>query len=130
MSGYFTMATGMAERFRAHGAWSAFRLRFSGLVWPTVLLVGTLAACAITYVRAGPRGKLSREALAVLVAMAAGAFLVVAFGDAELETGRHLYAFQAMCDLILAADVVWIVQVLASRRAMPLPPGGDRARAG
>jgi len=35
-----------------------------------------------------------------------------------------------MCDLILAADVVWIVQVLASRRATPLPPGGDRARGG
>jgi len=27
MSGYFTMATGMAERFRAHGAWSAAELR-------------------------------------------------------------------------------------------------------
>ena len=128
--GNFARESGAPARARAHGAWSAFRLRFSGLVWPTVLLVGTLAACAITYVRAGPRGKLSREALAVLVAMAAGAFLVVAFGDAELETGRHLYAFQAMCDLILAADVVWIVQVLASRRATPLQPAGYGARAG
>jgi hypothetical protein len=27
MSGYFTMATGMAERFRAHGAWTAAELR-------------------------------------------------------------------------------------------------------
>jgi hypothetical protein len=27
MSGYFTMATGMAERFRAHGAWTPAQLR-------------------------------------------------------------------------------------------------------
>jgi Potential Queuosine, Q, salvage protein family len=27
MSGYFTMATGLAERFRAHGAWTAAELR-------------------------------------------------------------------------------------------------------
>ena len=124
--GNFARESGAPPLARAHGAWSAFRIRFSGLVWPMVLFAGTLAACALTYVRAGPRGRLWREALAVLVAMAAGAFLVVAFGDAELETARHLYAFHAMCDLILAADGVWIVQSLASRRATPL---GYRARA-
>ncbi len=114
--GNFARESGAPPLARAHGAWSAFRIRFSGLVWPTILFAGTLAACALTYSRARPPAKRSREALAVLVAMAAGAFLVSAIGDAELETARHLYAFHAMCDLILVADAAWITQALASRR--------------
>jgi hypothetical protein len=113
--GNFARESGAPPKARVHAVWSDLRVRLSGVTWPVTLFAGTLAAAALTWKRAGPRGRLAREALAVLVAMAAGAFVVAALGDFELETGRHLYAFHAMCDLILTAGVVWIVQIARVR---------------
>ena len=44
--------------------------------------------------------------------MAAMAFGIVATGDTESEAIRHLYSFQALCDLILVADLVWLARAL------------------
>jgi hypothetical protein len=114
--GHFARESGAPALARARGAWSSLRRHLSGVPWLVVFLGGTLAAAAWSRFRAGPRGRLACESLAVLVAMASGAFLVAALGDAGIEPPRHLFAFQAMCDLILIADVVWIVQALVSRR--------------
>jgi hypothetical protein len=116
--GQFAKESGAPPLARARGMWSDWRERLSGLPALFVLLGGTLVAAAATYQRASPRGRLLREALAVLVAMATGAFLAAALGDWHVDIERHLYAFHAMCDLILATDAAWIVQAFASRRTV------------
>ncbi len=122
--GQFAKESGAPAFARASALWSDVRIRLTGALWPALLLAGTLAAAGLTWRRAGPRGQLFREGLAVLVAMTAGAFLVSALGDPNIETARHLYTFQAMCDLILLADTAWLVQFLAARRApLPATPG-------
>jgi hypothetical protein len=113
--GQFAKESGAPPLARARGIWSDWRARLSGLPFLSALLGGTLAAAAATYRGASARGRLFREALAVLVAMAAGAFLTAALGDWHNDLERHLYAFQAMCDLILVADTAWLAQILASR---------------
>ncbi len=114
--GNFARESGAPPLAKARGAWSDLRRRLSGVTWLLLFLGGTLVACAVTYRRATHRGRLTREGLVLLVAMAAGAFVVVAVGDARIETERHLYIFQAVCDLILVADAVWLVQAFASQR--------------
>jgi hypothetical protein len=114
--GNFSRGSGAPPLAVARGAWSSLRVHLSGWIVPVILLAGTFLAAAFSYRRATARGRLFREALAVLVAMTVGAFIVAAFGDG-LEIERHLYSFQAMCDLILLADAVWIVQLAASHRA-------------
>jgi hypothetical protein len=114
--GHFAKESGAPPFSRAAALWSDVRIRLSGAVFPALLLGVTLAAAGVTWRRAGPRGRLFRLGLAVLVSMAAGAFLVSALGDPGIETARHLYTFQAMCDLILLADAAWLVQSLAARR--------------
>ncbi len=113
--GNFAKESGAPPLTKARGAWSDLRLRLFPLFWPPALLGATLAACAAGYRRATLRGRRFREGLAILVAMAAGAFLVVTLGDG-VETRRHLYTFHALCDLILVADLAWIVQAAAMRR--------------
>jgi hypothetical protein len=115
--GNFARESGAPPGAKALGLWSSLRARLSGIPWLVAFLGGTLAAAGLSYPRVGPRGRLYREGPALLVAMAVGAFLVTALGDAHVETIRHLYVFQALCDLILVADAAWLAQTLASRFA-------------
>ena len=114
--GQFAKESGAPPLARAHGIWSDRREGLSGLSVLFALLGGTLGAAAATYRRTPARGRLFREALVVLVAMAAGAFLTAALGDWHNDLERHLYAFHAMCDLILVADAAWLTQALVSWR--------------
>ena len=58
-----------------------------------------------------------REAIAFFVTIAVVEFLVCALADGLADgladIGRHLFVFQAICDLLLVADAVWIAQLLA-----------------
>jgi hypothetical protein len=114
--GTYARESGAPPLARAQGAWGRLRERLPGAPALILLLGGTLAAAAATYRGATPRGRLAREALVILVAMGAGGFVVAALGDWQVDIERHLYTVQAVCDLILVADVVWIFQALASRR--------------
>jgi hypothetical protein len=99
-------------------AWSRARAGLPGhpLGWLVPLLAGNAALAAATRRRASPRGRLARDGIVVLVAMAACAFLVCVLANAHGDLPRHLYVFHALCDLILVADVVWIVSALSGRR--------------
>lgn len=105
----------------AFSAWSRWRSRLNGLTAPAILLLGNVAAVVATYRRATRTGRLFREGLLLLVLMAVVEFGVCSFADALWEMPRHLYAFHAMCDLILIADAAWACETLArrlSRRAI------------
>lgn len=111
----------MTSRF---GWWSGLRL---GLLTRAdacliLLLGGSAAACAAGYRHASRRGRLFREGLCLLALMAVLEYLVCALADYLGDLGRHLYVFQAICDLILVADAAWLVQSLASRRRVVLAP--------
>ena len=95
--------------------WSDLRLGLRGVAdaWLLCLLGGTVAACALGYRRAPRRGRLFREGLCLLVLLAVVEYLVCALADHLDDLPRHLYVFQALCDLILVADAAWIVQSLA-----------------
>ena len=115
--GNYTAASGFAPRtMTTHFAWwSDLRLGLRGVAdaWLLCLLGGTVAACALGYRRAPRRGRLFREGLCLLVLLAVVEYLVCAFADHLDDLPRHLYVFQALCDLILVADAAWIVQSLA-----------------
>jgi hypothetical protein len=110
--GNFAQETGAAPLQKAPGIWSDRRIHLSGFPWLVGLLGGTLAAVAATYRHASTRGRRWREGLALLVAMAVSTFLVSAIGDSQ-EIVRHLYTFQALCDLILVADATWLTSELS-----------------
>ena len=114
--GQFAKESGAPPLARARGTWSDLRVRLSGWPFLVLFLGGNFVAAAAGYRRAAGRGRLFRVALVVLVAMAAGAFTASALGDWHVDLERHLYTFHAVCDLILVADVAWIIQALASRR--------------
>ena len=102
---------------RRFALWSGLRFAvrpWTLAIWGTLLLGTTVAALA-TFSRASPRGRLARTGLLALVAMASLELAVCAFADAHIELVRHLYVFHALIDLILIADVVWVVQNLANR---------------
>jgi hypothetical protein len=103
----------------AFSAWSRLRSRLNGLTALAILLVGNAAAVAATYRRATRTGRLFREGLLLLVLMAAVEFGVCSYADALWELSRHLYAFHAMCDLILIADAGWACEALARRFSRP-----------
>ena len=88
-----------------------------------VLLGGNLVAAAATWRRASLRGRLFREGLLVMVLMAGLAFAVCAFAQAPKDLSRSLYAFHALCDLLIVADAGWIAEALSRRSS------GGRARA-
>jgi hypothetical protein len=99
----------------AFSAWSRLRGRLNGLTVPAILLVANTAAVAATYRRATRTGQLFREGLLLLVLMAVVEFGVCSFAVALLDLPRQLYAFHAMCDLILIADAAWACETLARR---------------
>jgi hypothetical protein len=107
---------------RRLGAWSSLRraLDRRGLLWVAVLLGGNLALAAAVWIRSRGAGRrpLLAAAIAALCGMAAVEFGVCVFGDSLGDTARHLYAFHAMCDLLIATDLVWAVDA-AGRRMSP-----------
>jgi hypothetical protein len=81
------------------------------------LLLGANAVAALAgYRGANRRGQLFREGLLLLVAMASLAFAVCALAQAPPDLSRALYAFHALCDLLLISDVGWILETVADRR--------------
>jgi len=104
---------------RRFEAWTVLRHRLDrhGIVWLTLLLVGNLILAAAVWSRASGAGRLLPEAIAVLCLMAGVEFGVCVFGDWLGDTARHLYAFHAMCDLLIVTDVGWMVDVMTRRRA-------------
>ncbi len=112
----------LATRF---SLWSGTRGRLGEhpLLAMTALLGGTLIAAAATWRRASPRGRLFREGLLVMVLMAGLAFAVCAFAQAPTDLSRALYAFHALCDLLIVANAGWIAEALSRRSS------GERARA-
>ena len=104
--------TARAVRFsawsRARGALGAVPL----LSMATLLGVNAFAAAA-THRRATARGRFFREGVLLLVAMAALAFAVCALAQAPPDLSRALYAYHALCDLLLVADAGWIAETIA-----------------
>jgi hypothetical protein len=101
--------------------WSNFRRRFgpgAHVLFP-LLFFGNLVAALGGYRRASERGRLFRQVVAVLVLMAMVEFFVALLADIPGDIARHLYVFHAMCDLLLVADVAWILETLSRRAAAP-----------
>ena len=92
--------------------WSGAREKLMPVapVWLALLIGGNLAAAAAGWRRAGRDGRRAREAIALLALMAVVEFLVCALADSLESVHRHLFAFHAMCDLLLIADTVWLAQ--------------------
>ncbi|MGE5415024.1 MAG: hypothetical protein ACM3NW_12665, partial [Syntrophomonadaceae bacterium] len=107
------------EKSRAFSFWSGLRLRLPGhpLLWLVPFLAGNLLLAVATRRRASADGGLARDGLALLVVMATVAFLVCVLSNAHGDLPRHFYVFHALCDLLLAADLGWAVQVVVISRA-------------
>jgi hypothetical protein len=103
---------GMAMRF---SAWSRARRSLGShpIFWAVLLLGGNAAAALATWRRSTPRGRLFREGVILTAAMAALAFGVCALAQAPTDLSRALFAFHALCDLLLIIDAGWLMQALA-----------------
>ena len=118
----------LATRF---SLWSGFRERLGAhsLLAIVALLGGNLIAAVATYRRASLRGRLFREGMLTLVLMATLAFAVCAFAQAPTDLSRSLYAYHALCDLLIVADAAWIAEALARRTiATALATSGQRRK--
>ena len=102
------------------GLWSRIRRGLAPVAapWLVLLLGGNAIAAAARWRRASARGRRVREAMLVLVAMAAVELAVCVLADSLESVHRHLFTFHALCDLLLAADAAWWVQ-LATRSRSP-----------
>jgi hypothetical protein len=114
--GNFEPGTGLAPKTRAthFAVWSDLRKlpRPRAVLWLLGFFGANLAAVAWNYHRASPRGRTYLVFLAFLLLMAGVEFLACALGDALFDLGRHLYLFDALCDLILIGDVAWLTQAI------------------
>ncbi len=113
-----TLATGFS-------LWSETRRRLGAqpLLAIAALLGGNLVAASATWRRSARRGRLFREGILAMVLMAGLAFGVCAFAQAPPDISRSLYAYHALCDLLLIADAAWIAEALSRRfrRSTPRP---------
>jgi hypothetical protein len=107
----------LATRF---SLWSRMRgtLGAHALVWIALLLGGNLAAALATHRRASPSGRLFREGVILMVLMAGLAFAVCVLAQAPVDLSRALYAYHALCDLLLIADAGWVVQRMTASRGV------------
>jgi hypothetical protein len=106
-----------AARATAFGIWSGMRARLGAhpIPWAVLLLGGSLAAAVGGWRHASTRGRLFREGVVLLIAMASFALAVCALAQAPPDLSRALYAYHALCDLLLIADAGWCVQAVADR---------------
>jgi hypothetical protein len=88
-------------------------------LWLALFFAGNLAAVSLGYRRASARGRLFRQGLALLIVMTAAEFLVAVFGISLGDAARHLCVFHALSDLLLIADVAWLVQTLIAGKRQP-----------
>ncbi len=104
----------LATRF---SLWSRMRghLGAHSLIWILVLLGGNLAAAVATYRRATQRGRSFRSGVILMVTVAGLALGVCILAQAPTDLSRALYAYHALCDLLLIADVGWVAQALSRR---------------
>jgi 4-amino-4-deoxy-L-arabinose transferase-like glycosyltransferase len=117
--GNFTRAAGGKPRewSRAFGAWSAFKARWSRSgpwILPLFWILNLAGALAIFLRRSDPQQRCLAAAVGVLTALSILEFLVCSLGDALADVARHLHAFNAMTDLCLIADAVWLAPRAAS----------------
>lgn len=105
------------EKSGAFSLWSGLRLRLPGhpLLWLVPFLAGNLVLALATRRRASPEGRLARDGVVLLVAMASVAFLVCVLSNAHGDLPRHFYVFHALVDLLFAADLTWAAQRLGTR---------------
>lgn len=103
----------LATRF---SLWSRLRGRLGAhpIPWIAILLGGNLVAALATCRRATRRGRLFRSGVVLMVLMAGLALAVCTLAQAPNDLSRALYAYHALCDLLLIADAGWIMQTLAS----------------
>ncbi len=113
----------LATRF---SLWSRMRERLGAhpFFWIVFLLGGNLAAALATYRRSTRRGRLFRDGILLLVLMSGLAFIVCALAQAPSDLSRQLYAYHALCDLLLIADAGWIVEA-GSRAASRVRPSRE-----
>ena len=85
------------------------------IVWIALLLGGNLAVALATLRRATPRGRLFREGVILMTLMAGLALAVCTLAQAPIDLSRQLYAYHALCDLLLIADVGWAAEMAVER---------------
>lgn len=102
---------------RSFAWWSDLRLALPGhpLAWIGMLFCANVIAVGASYRRASSTGRLGREGILLLVAMAVAAFTVCVLSNAHGDLARHFYVFHALCDLIGVADAVWVSSALSRR---------------
>ncbi|MFY9552072.1 MAG: hypothetical protein WAU32_13045 [Thermoanaerobaculia bacterium] len=117
--GNFPKTRGLpAGAMASHFAWwSDLRLNLAPVssLWLSLLFGGTLVASGIGYHRDSKRGRLFRQALVFLAAMACVEFLVATLADDIGDIARHLFVFHACCDLLLIANAGWLTESLVKR---------------
>jgi len=80
-----------------------------------VLLGGNLGVIAASYRRSSGGARLFQEGVVLGVLMAFTELVVCALAAFLGDIARHLYIFQALFDLILIADVAWLVEIVWRR---------------
>jgi hypothetical protein len=119
--GNFERSAGLPSgaQARRFALWSDARARLGrhALLWLVLFFGGNLVAAGATLRSASARGRLFRMTIAGCVLIASVEFLACSLADALDDLGRHLYTFDALCDLVLVADCAWIVQALSRRRS-------------
>jgi len=108
-----------ATRSSAFKIWSDFKERvIPGSPWTLIILfLGNIAAVILLLVR-GPRSSswhLGLSAFGILNLMAIGAFLIATLGDGTTDIVRQLYAFNAMTDLCLIGDAVFLIEAVTRK---------------
>jgi hypothetical protein len=113
----FTLSKRFSLWSRMRGLLGAFPLSATAL-----LVAGNLAAALGTRRSASERGRMFRDGLVALAALSVLSLAVVTLAQAPADESRSLYAHHAECDLLLVADVGWILEALAARRAPKVAP--------
>jgi len=117
---------------RAFGVWSGLKARWNRdgpWALPAFWSINLAVAIAVRQISRHPGHRCLAAAVAILVALSVVDFLVCAFGDALADVGRHLFCFNAMTDLLLAADAAWLASIVAAVAAGRFAPAADAAPA-
>ncbi len=119
--GNFAKSTGVPPRTKAtrFALWSDLRAKLEphALAVLGAVFAGNLLAAGIALRRASPRGRLFLAVLVAALVTAGLEFGVCAFADALDDLGRHLFVFHALFDLVLVADLAWMIEAAARGRA-------------
>ncbi len=105
--------------------WSDLRAALAppGL-WFAVLLAGNMLLGLRAFAARDER--LCGIGVLIVCAVVAGEFLICTIGNAHYELERHLFTVDAACDVLVIADVVWMVDGLVRRRQSGRAPATAR----